>query len=65
MYLVLYLVHVIKKKNICLFLAVLGLRCYAGIFLAAATGGCSLVAVCGFLTAVAFLAEHRLNSCGA
>ena len=62
---ILYLFQVIKKI-ICLFLAVLGLHCYAGFSLVAATRSYSLVAVCGFLIAGASLvAEHRLNSCGA
>ena len=38
-----------------LFLAVLGLCCYAGFSLVVASGGCSLVVVHGLLTEVAFL----------
>ena len=52
-----------------LFLAVLGLCCCAGFTLVVESGGCSLVAVHGLLTAVASLVlehepEHRLSSCG-
>ena len=44
-----------------LFLAVLGLHCSAGFSLVVASGGYSLVAVCGLLIAVASLiAEHGL-----
>ena len=44
-----------------LFLTVLGLRCYVGFSLVAASGGCSLAAVRGSLAAVASLVEHRLQ----
>ena len=45
----------------CLFLALLGLHCCAGFFSSCASGGYSLVVVCGLVTAVAALvAEHRL-----
>ena len=44
-----------------LFLVVLGLHCSAGFSLVVASGGYSLVAVCGLLIAVASLiAEHGL-----
>ena len=44
-----------------IYLAVLGLCCCTGLPLAAGTGGCSLAALCGPLTAVASLgAEHGL-----
>ena len=44
-----------------LFLAVLGLRCYMGSSLVAASRGYSLVEVCGLLIVVASVAaEHRL-----
>ena len=43
-----------------LFMAVPGLRCNAGFSLVARIGGCSLVAMCGLLVAVAsFVAEHE------
>ena len=46
-------------------MAVPGLRCNAGFSLVARIGGCSLVAMCGLLVAVAsFVAEHRLQGTG-
>ena len=46
-----------------LLLVVLGLRCFEGFSLVAESRDCSLVVVCGLLTAVASLvAEHRLQS---
>ena len=48
-------------KAVFFFLAMLGLRCCTGFSLIAASGGYSLVAVCGLLVVVASLvAEHRL-----
>ena len=38
----------------------LGLRCHVGFSVAAMSRGYSLVGVCGLLTAVASLVEHRL-----
>ena len=53
-----------KKKIVLfiyLFLTVLGLHCCVGFSLVAVSGGCSLVAARGLLTAVAsFVAGHRL-----
>ena len=43
-----------------LFLAVLGLGCFKGFYLVAASRGYSLVAVCRLLIAVASPVEHRL-----
>ena len=44
-----------------LFLSMLGLRCYPGFSLAAASGGYSVALVCSLLTAVtSFVADHRL-----
>ena len=45
-----------------LFLSMLGLRCYPGFSLAAASGGYSVALVCRLLTAVTSLvADHRLQ----
>ena len=50
------------KKGIYLSLAVLGLSCCVGFSLVVASGGYSLLAVCGLLIAVASLVvEHRLQ----
>ena len=50
----------IKIFFLSLFLTVLGLRCHVGFSVAAMSRGYSLVGVCGLLTAVASLVEHRL-----
>ena len=65
-----YVVHIsgykiyfpfLKSKFVCLFLVVLGLCCYAGFSLVAASGGYFLVAVHGHLIVVSSLdAEHGL-----
>ena len=53
------------KKTTYLGLAVLGLRCYAGFFLAVASRGCSPVGVGRLLIVVASLvAEHGLEGTG-
>ena len=46
-------VIILIKKNVFIYLAVLGLGCCMGFSLVAGSGGCSLVAVCSVLTAVA------------
>ena len=49
--------------SVYLFLVVLGLSCCAGFSLVAVSGGCSVSAVRGLLTAlVSLAAEHRLRS---
>ena len=52
--------YFLKYLNICLFLAVLGLHCYAGFSVVVASGGFFLVPVCGLLVAVpSLVVEHR------
>jgi len=54
-----------KILFICLFLAVLGLHCAHGLSLVVASGGYSLVGMCGVLIVVATLAvENGLSSFG-
>ena len=47
-----FLCSLLKKKSFTYLLAVLGLCCCRAFSLVAASGGCSLVAVCSFLIAV-------------
>ena len=56
--------YLFKKSFICLFiLAGLGLHCYEGFSLVAASGGYSLVAVHGLpITVISLVTEHRLRA---
>jgi len=52
-------------KILYLFLVVLGLHCFTGFSLVAASGAYSLVAEHRPLGSDSWALEHRLNSCGA